>query len=74
MANVDLGDNEILVYNEQLFKRRSLLIKQDIVTKKKSEVPVLNQKLDALLKRLDALVQEANEANDEDKDLWQGVL
>lgn len=73
-TNVDLGDNEILVYNEQLFKRRSLLIKQDIVTKKKSEVPVLNQKLDALLKRLNALVQEANdasEANDEDKDLWQ---
>jgi hypothetical protein len=35
---------------------------------------VLNQKLDALLKRLNALVQEANdasEANDEDKDLWQ---
>lgn len=63
-----------MVYNEQLFKRRSLLIKQDIVTKKKSEVPVLNQKLDALLKRLNALVQEANdasEANDEDKDLWQ---
>ena len=73
-TNVTLGDNEILVYNEQLFKRRSLLIKQDIVTKKKSEVPVLNQKLDALLKRLNALVQEANdasEANDEDKDLWQ---
>ena len=63
-----------MVYNEQLFKRRSLLIKQDIVTKKKSEVPVLNQKLDALLKKLNALVQEANEANeanDEDKELWQ---
>ena len=63
-----------MVYNEQLFKRRSLLIKQDIVTKKKSEVPVLNQKLDALLKKLNALVQEANEANeasDEDKELWE---
>ena len=70
-TNVTLGDNEILVYNEQLFKRRSLLIKQDIVTKKKSEVPVLNQKLDALLKRLNVLVQEANEASDEDKELWQ---
>jgi len=48
-----------------------LLIKQDIVTKKKSEVPVLNQKLDALLKRLNVLVQEANEASDEDKELWE---